>query len=84
MNCFLVIHSIDFLWNKRIDCLADMIRRYITMTKKFMIQYFESPRLILGRWFLDYRPKIIHKKIDQANTDHCGVCHTTQKSPKNK
>jgi hypothetical protein len=31
----------------------------------------------LGRWNLHYDPKIVHSKVDQANEDHCGCCHTT-------
>jgi hypothetical protein len=31
----------------------------------------------LGRWNLNYDPKIVHSKVDQANEDHCGCCHAT-------
>jgi len=31
---------------------------------------------LLGRWNLHYDPKIVHSKVDQANEDHCGCCHT--------
>ena len=30
----------------------------------------------LGRWNLHYDPKIVNSKVDQANEDHCGCCHT--------
>ena len=28
----------------------------------------------LGRWSIQYDNNIIHRKIDQANEDHCGCC----------
>jgi hypothetical protein len=28
----------------------------------------------LGRWNLQYDPKIVNSKVDQANEDHCGCC----------
>ena len=30
--------------------------------------------VVLGRWGIQYDPKIIRIKIDQANEDHCGCC----------
>ena len=30
--------------------------------------------VVLGRWGIQYDPKIIRFKIDQANEDHCGCC----------
>jgi hypothetical protein len=33
----------------------------------------------LGRWKLNYDPKIVHSKVDQANEDHCGCCHVPDK-----
>ena len=32
----------------------------------------------LGRWNLNYDPKIVHSKVDQANEDHCGCCDKQQ------
>lgn len=29
---------------------------------------------ILGRWNIDYCDKILNKKIDLSNEDHCGPC----------
>jgi hypothetical protein len=34
----------------------------------------------LGRWGIQYDPKIIRIKIDQANEDHCGCCVTGDKA----
>jgi hypothetical protein len=28
----------------------------------------------LGRWSIQYDPKIIQRKVNQANEDHCGCC----------
>lgn len=28
----------------------------------------------LGRWSIQYDERLIHRKIDQANEDHCGCC----------
>ena len=33
----------------------------------------EMPTL-LGRWRLDYCPKVIKYKVKYANVDHCGTC----------
>ena len=30
--------------------------------------------VVLGRWGIQYDPKIIRIKIDQANEEHCGCC----------
>jgi len=35
----------------------------------------------LGRWHIHYVPQIVNTKIDQANTDHCGVCHIEPLAP---
>lgn len=32
---------------------------------------------ILGRWSLQYSDKIVNRKIDLANEDHCGCCVPT-------
>jgi hypothetical protein len=34
--------------------------------------------VVLGRWGIQYDPKIIRIKIDQANEDHCGCCVSEQ------
>lgn len=34
--------------------------------------------VVLGRWGIQYDPKIIRIKIDQANEDHCGCCVSDQ------
>ncbi len=33
---------------------------------------------MLGRWNIHYDEQIIHKKVEQANEDHCGVCIINQ------
>jgi hypothetical protein len=43
--------------------------------------------VVLGRWGIQYDPKIIRIKIDQANEDNCGCCieepATVSKPPAN-
>ena len=38
--------------------------------------------VVLGRWGIQYDPKIIRIKIDQANEDHCGCCGEEPESSK--
>lgn len=38
--------------------------------------------VVLGRWGIQYDPKIIRIKIDQANEDHCGCCVVADKPKK--
>lgn len=40
-------------------------------TQKFSFSKNTKP---LGRWNVDYCDKIINRKIDMANEDHCGTC----------
>ena len=40
--------------------------------------------LPLGRWNIDYSSKIIHRKIDDSNEDHCGPCGQRSFSPETK
>lgn len=35
--------------------------------------WHQSPKILLGRWNLDYDNKIDYK-VKWANEDHCGVC----------
>jgi hypothetical protein len=46
---------------------------------RIFLRLFNSynPISKLGRWHIHYVPQIVNTKIDQANTDHCGVCHIT-------
>lgn len=54
-----------------------------TIVKQIFYPFIQSydlhaPSLVpspkLGRWSINYDPQIIHRKIDQANEDHCGCC----------
>ena len=36
---------------------------------------FTQPKVLLGRWNVDYCENKINKKIDLSNEDHCGVCN---------
>ena len=44
---------------------------------RIFLRLFNSynPISTLGRWHIHYAPQIVNTKIDQANTDHCGVCY---------
>ncbi len=33
-----------------------------------------STQVVLGRWGIQYDPRIIECKVFQANEDHCGCC----------
>jgi len=41
----------------------------------FSQAYTPTIRTQLGRWNIQYEPKIIQCKVDQANEDHCGCCN---------
>ena len=43
-------------------------------------QLLQKPKKIsLGHWNIETCEKVIHKKIDSSNEDHCGVCVVPQK-----
>jgi hypothetical protein len=37
--------------------------------------WLNPPKVLLGRWNIDYCENIINKKLDLSNEDHCGVCN---------
>ena len=41
---------------------------------KGIVSSASASSVVLGRWGIQYDPKIIRIKIDQANEDHCGCC----------
>ena len=43
----------------------------ITIVKRILDK--DTPAL-LGRWNLDYCPKLVKHKVDWANEDHCSSC----------
>ena len=49
-------------------------RTIISLQKKDLSDYYESYQPKLGRWTIQYDEKIIKRKVDQANEDHCGCC----------
>ncbi len=51
-------------------------------TMRIFLRLFNSynPISKLGRWHIHYAPQIVNAKIDQANTDHCGVCHVAPRA----
>ena len=53
--------------------------KFITQIYNIIINNFTKtkiPTILLGRWNITYNKKIIHRKIDLANEDHCGPCGT--------
>ena len=53
-------------------CIVEMLLSFI---KGFVSRTSASASaVVLGRWGIQYDPKIIRIKIDQANEDHCGCC----------
>jgi len=52
----------------------------ITFVKRILIK---APIPPLGRWNINYCNDVINKKIDLANTDHCGPCGQFNESNSN-
>ncbi len=42
--------------------------------------WLNQPKVLLGRWNIDYCENIINKKLDLSNEDHCGACNNTTQS----
>lgn len=49
---------------------------------KIFLRLFNSNIMVpkLGRWYISHTKKVVNIKVDQANTDHCGVCSTKQEA----
>jgi hypothetical protein len=45
------------------------------ITKFKQIINNRQSKILLGRWNIIYCEKIINKKIDLSNEDHCGTCN---------
>jgi hypothetical protein len=45
------------------------------ITKLKQIINTKQSNILLGRWNITYCEKIINKKIDLSNEDHCGSCN---------
>lgn len=54
--------------NRIIIMCAFSIKRIISFYGK------TKPSILLGRWSVQYDQRIIDRKINQANEDHCGCC----------
>jgi hypothetical protein len=52
--------------------MLSFIQRIVTRARAHASSVSSS--VSLGRWGIQYDPKIIQIKIDQANEDHCGCC----------
>ena len=42
--------------------------------REIFTKNFSKIETVLGRWDIKYDTKVIDRKIDQANHDHCGCC----------
>ena len=40
-----------------------------------LYHWSNPPKVLLGRWNIDYCENIINKKLELSNEDHCGVCN---------
>jgi hypothetical protein len=40
-----------------------------------LYHWSNQPKVVLGRWNIDYCENIINKKLDLSNEDHCGACN---------
>ncbi len=54
--------------------------KFITKLKNlipniWLYQKLEEPKILLGRWNIDYCEKKINKKVELSNEDHCGTCN---------
>lgn len=71
--------------NNRIVCaVAYMLKMFLLSMMKGVVYRTSgsvsgsASSVVLGRWGIQYDPKIIRIKIDQANEDHCGCCVSDQ------
>jgi hypothetical protein len=50
--------------------------KFLTKLKNLTPNFwYKQPKVLLGRWTIDYCDKKINKKIDLSNEDHCGTCN---------
>ncbi len=47
--------------------------KFLNKIKNFIPN--KQPKILLGRWTIDYCQEKINKKIDLSNEDHCGTCN---------
>jgi hypothetical protein len=60
--------------NSWIRIIAAMLLSFIKEIVSRASASVSASSVVLGRWGIQYDPKIIRIKIDQANEDHCGCC----------
>jgi hypothetical protein len=53
--------------------MKNHIRRFLNIVNVSDSVVAKKP---LGRWSIQYDPKVIDRKIVQANEDHCGCCES--------
>jgi len=58
-------------WIRIIDAMLSFIKGIVSRASAASAS---ASSVVLGRWGIQYDPKIIRIKIDQANEDHCGCC----------
>jgi len=53
--------------------MLSLLRSFITRVVPVPISG-QTQAVVLGRWGIQYDPRIIDCKVFQANEDHCGCC----------
>jgi hypothetical protein len=54
----------------------EIITKLKTVIQKLRLYHWSNqPKVLLGRWTIDYCENKINKKIDLSNEDHCGACN---------
>ncbi len=59
-------------WRDMLSFLRSFVTRVVAC---------QTPAVILGRWGIQYDPRIIDCKVFQANEDHCGCCAVPAPNP---
>lgn len=59
--------------------MLSLLRSFVTR-----VVVGQTPAVILGRWGIQYDPRIIDCKVFQANEDNCGCCVAPKKEAKNE
>lgn len=60
--------------------MLSLLRSFITRVVPVPISG-QTQAVVLGRWGIQYDPRIIDCKVFQANEDHCGCCGVPDSAP---
>jgi hypothetical protein len=58
--------------------MLSLLRSFITRVVPIPVSG-QRQTVVLGRWGIQYDPRIIDCKVFQANEDHCGCCGVPKK-----